>query len=432
MVDEVKQFRIVIVTYNWPPRNAIGTHRPYAWARYWSEAGMRVTVLTADKKAFDEPLDLQLPSLPGVEVVSVPYGGRRILLADLLKNDWVRNQGRKFLSWFSRKAGKRHDPRLGWLAAAKELVPHLARECDVVVSSFGPSAAHLIGCEIKKHNPSVLWVADYRDLWSQQHYETVAELEFREVRDLEVGTVGKYADALVAVSVDMARQLTELMPKPASVIQNGFDLDLDLVRDRLNEKVILPNGPIRIVYTGMIYKGQRDPLPLLESLVRLEARGEIPVDGVTVDFYGSRVEVARQLARNPAYAPFIRLMGHVTRAESLKVQRGADVLLLLESSDSAARGVLTGKIFEYIAAARPILCVGSRPEFEIGKVLSDTKTGVVVPWGCDDELDDILRETFLARGIYLTVKPDFDEIQKYSRKSQSMRLLDFIFEINSD
>ena len=56
--------RIVIVTYNWPPRNAIGTHRPYSWARYWSEAGAKITVLTAAKHAFDAPLDLYLPNIP--------------------------------------------------------------------------------------------------------------------------------------------------------------------------------------------------------------------------------------------------------------------------------------------------------------------------------------------------------------------------------
>ena len=64
---------ILIVTYNWPPRNAIGAHRPYSWAKYWSALGANVTVLTAKKYSFDAPLDLDLPVINGVHVVNVPY-----------------------------------------------------------------------------------------------------------------------------------------------------------------------------------------------------------------------------------------------------------------------------------------------------------------------------------------------------------------------
>ena len=46
----MRKLRITIVTYDWPPRNSIGTHRPYSWARYWCENGQDVTVLTAKKK----------------------------------------------------------------------------------------------------------------------------------------------------------------------------------------------------------------------------------------------------------------------------------------------------------------------------------------------------------------------------------------------
>ena len=78
--------RIVIVTYDWPPRNAISIHRPYAWARYWSEAGAQVTVLTAIKQPFDEPLDLHMPQLQEVEVIEVPYGGGGRLTREALQD----------------------------------------------------------------------------------------------------------------------------------------------------------------------------------------------------------------------------------------------------------------------------------------------------------------------------------------------------------
>ena len=52
----MKKLKITIVTYSWPPRNSISTHRPYSWARYWSEKGQDVTILTAKKKIFDKKI----------------------------------------------------------------------------------------------------------------------------------------------------------------------------------------------------------------------------------------------------------------------------------------------------------------------------------------------------------------------------------------
>ena len=88
----------------------------------------------------------------------------------------------------------------------------------------------------------------------------------------------------------------------------------------------------------------------LEALAALHGEGRITEGAVTVDFYGARVDADRRLAGSPEYAPFIRLMGHVPRTEALKAQYDADLLLLLESPDPRARGVLTGKVFEYSAS----------------------------------------------------------------------------------
>lgn len=424
---------IAIVTYNWPPRNAIGTHRPYAWARYWSEAGAKVTVVTSEKQAFDEPLDMPLPDLEGVKVLSVPYG--RVgggLINRLLKSQRVREKAKKVKSWITRSTGSRHDPRRAWHTAARRVATQLAAECDVVVSTYGPSAAHRIACDMKKANPSVHWVADYRDLWSQQHLGEATESQLEDLRETELATVGRYADSLSAVSEDMVEQLGDLMSKPVRMFPNGFDIDADLVRERLQAPVRKPGGTLRIVYTGMIYKGHRDPVPLLDAFANLAAKGEITAESATVDFYGTRVEVARELSQIPKYAPFIRIMGHVSRQEALKAQRNAGLLLLLESSEPEARGVLTGKIFEYIAAGRPILCIGSRPDFEIGKVLKATGTGMVYMKNEEAALEEVLLQTLSGAGLYDSYRPDFEQVSRFSRKRISDEFLEVLKTASAD
>ena len=64
---------ILIIAYDWPPRNVISTHRVYSFAKYWSKIGHTITVLTAKKKFFDRPLDLFLPRLPNVKVINLDY-----------------------------------------------------------------------------------------------------------------------------------------------------------------------------------------------------------------------------------------------------------------------------------------------------------------------------------------------------------------------
>ncbi|MCP1198059.1 hypothetical protein [Notoacmeibacter sp. MSK16QG-6] len=419
--------RIAIVTYNWPPRNAIGTHRPYAWARYWSEAGAVVTVLTSVKQVFDEPLDMPLPYLDGVGVVSISYGGVRSgLINRLLKFQRARNLAKKVKSWLARSVGTNRDPRLAWRAAARDTAIRLATECDVVVSTYGPSASHLIASDMKKANPSLHWVADYRDLWSQKHLGEVTERSRNESRETELAAVGRYADSLTAVSNDMVQQLGDLTSKPVRMFPNGFDIDEDLVRKRLREPIRQPIGTLRIVYTGMIYKGHRDPVPLLDALASLAAKGKLAPESVTVDFYGARVDVARELSQNPKYAPFIRVMGHVSRQQALDAQRNAWLLLLLESSETEARGVLTGKIFEYIAAGRPILCVGSRPDFEIGRVLSQTGTGTVFAKNEQVRLEGAISETLSGRGLYDSYRPNFQQVLRFSRKRISFEFLEML------
>lgn len=425
----MKCLRIVIVTYNWPPRNAIGTHRPYSWARYWSEAGAQVKVLTAAKYPFDAPMDLHLPALPGVEVIEVPYGGAARLMGKALRLERLRWLARKVKRWMSRQGVVSVDLRAAWRDAARPAVQRLAREADIVVSTFGPAASHLIASDMKRVNPSLRWVADYRDLWSQGYAKEATETKHAIARKQELESVGERADLLTAVSNDMVHQLSVLTGKPVIRMPNGFDLDETVVRQRLAAIPKASSKPFRIVHTGMLYEGHRDPKPLLEALVKLKETGRIVEGDITVDFYGARVDVARQLARDPLIAPFIRLMGHVSRDDALAAQCHADLLLLLESPAPEARGTLTGKLFEYITAGRPIICIGSLPEYEIGQLLAATGTGAVFGPEQYDRLPGVLDETMQGGGLFASYAPNVEEVLRYSRKRLAGIMLSEIHEL---
>lgn len=417
---------IVIVAYQWPPMNSIATHRPYAWAKHWSEAGACVTVLTAQKTVFDGPLDLEAPALENVRVIEVPYSNGASNILQYSRAYWFIKKAKQLKSFLSKYGVATGSSRSLWRKAAQPFALQLSKEAGVVVTSFNPDVAHLIGYDMKILNPNLLWVADYRDLWSQSHVLDVPKRIRAEMRRTELATVGGGADILTTVSEDLTQQLAHFLKKEVHCIPNGFDVDEEEVAQRLTNKQTQQPGPTRIVYTGVIYKNYRDPTPVLDAIVSLISEKKIKSDAVTLDFYGSHNEVAEELAKNTAYKPFIRLMGHVSRERALRAQREAGLLLIMESPQPEARGVLTGKLFEYLVAGRPILCVGSLPEYEIGQVLKKTGTGRV--FGPDDQvaLKEIILETLEGRGLYESYSPNLAGILAYSRKRQALSMLNLI------
>ena len=179
------------------------------------------------------------------------------------------------------------------------------------------------------------------------------------------------------------------------------------------------NKNLRIIFTGSIYIKEHSPLILLDAIANLIAKKKIPENSIVIDFYGARLEYIQELSKISKYSKLINILNHVPRSKAIEIQRNADLLLLLSSSKEISRGVLSGKIFEYIAAGRPILCIGGRADFEISKVLKLTKTGILIENHETEKLENIIYETFCGEGMFKSYKPDINEILKFSRKNIS-------------
>ena len=148
----------------------------------------------------------------------------------------------------------------------------------------------------------------------------------------------------------------------------------------------------------------------------------IPPGEVVIEIYGSRVEMAVRLSKDPSYARYLQLKGGISPEESRKVQRGADILLLLEGSESDSRGSITGKVFEYLVARRPVLCVGPPPHFDLSQLI--VETGVGQSFGPADagKLDETILATLDGKGLFEAYRPVVSKITAYSRENQSMIL----------
>ena len=415
--------KILIVTYDWPPRNSIATHRPYSWARYWAEQGLEVTVLTAKKKFFDQPLDLELPKIDAVKVVETDYKTMIPLTSSSQNKNvqrWIESL-KKLKAFISTVSGLEYDVRSNWAGTSDQMIKEIGTDFDIIISTYGPDSSHIIASKFKKINPSLYWVADYRDLWSQNVRKKDSYILRKIIKRREIQVVGS-ADLFTTVSMELAEKLKHLTRKMPEVIFNGFDGDI--IPKKYNEQLKIKNGCVNIIYTGRIYPNKRNPLPLIKSIESLIDKKMIISTDVKIKFYGGNTKIINAEIGILKYPEIIEHYGHVPRSVALQLQQSADLLLLLESGDDDSKGFLTGKIFEYIGAGRPIISIGSSPNSAIARVLKETQCGV-----CYGDNSEVLAEdifSYLRGELPVWYKPDISAIEFYSRKKQAQILLEKI------
>ena len=221
-------------------------------------------------------------------------------------------------------------------------------EIDAIVTTSPPISSHLIGREAKK----ILgcpWIADLRDLWTQNLGERSSNL-------LQIGLEKRtlrQADGLVTVSDPWASRLERRYPeKKVWSITNGFDPDdFDSPPPQLTEE-------FSVTYTGELYAGQRDPTLLFEVLSDLIKDGTIPASELRVRFYGRIEPWLPALIEKFGLNQVATLNGPTPRVDAVARQRESQVLLLLPWSNPKETGHHSAKLFEYLAAARPILAIG--------------------------------------------------------------------------
>jgi hypothetical protein len=380
-------------------------------------------VLTSKKKFYDLPLDLDLPKIEAVKVVEADYKVKVPFVNSIQNKNsqrWV-NLLKKIKSFISTILGWEYDMRSNWASISDQIIKEIGADFDIVVSSYGPDASHIIASKLKKINPSVFWVADYRDLWSQNVRIKNSYLIYKIIRRLEIKTIA-IADLFTTVSLELAEELKIISKKMPEVIYNGYDTSINF--ENYNRRLKINDNFFNIIYTGRIYPGKRNPLPIIKAVESLIDKNLINLNNIKIKFYGGNTKSINADIGTLKYPEVVEHHGHVPRAKALELQQSADLLLLLESGDEDSKGFLTGKIFEYISAGRPIISVGSAPNSAIARVLKETQCGACYGDNSDALAEDIL--SFHRGNSPNWFKPDIAAIKFYSRKNQAEILLEKI------
>jgi glycosyltransferase involved in cell wall biosynthesis len=362
--------KLLLVTMYFPPAGGGGVQRPLKFATHLPAHGIETHVLAPDDPKWVH-VDAELKPPTQAWIHRARYiGPRSRRLADEL-------HGRSGLDRLSRQAASLSrrvlvpDENVTWNLTAIPSAIRIVRQegIDVVLTTSPPNSVHLVGAAVKAAT-GVRWVADLRDSIGAHPHRRVESAAVRakeKVSDQVARLVARQADAIVAASEAIADEARALEPQGVVLpVLNGADFDdfggLEYHRgDRF-----------RITHTGSFF-GKRDPRPFLTAFAESE------LEDAVARFVGDFRASDRAWAEELGLGDRLELHEYVPRRESLRLQRDSDALLLLiPEAGGRGRGVLSGKVFEYLAAERPILAAVP-PDGAAAELIEETGAGVVAP-----------------------------------------------------
>lgn len=351
--------RVLLIAYAFPPFINAQAIRWLMLVRALSTQGVDVEVLTVQVPDYFAELTEEIPANVAVHrawVGPLQAIGLRARAGLRLDDDWLSKRttegglgaGRRLYHLARRLADAALVPDLctEWLPFALPRAMSLARSgrFDVLLSAHEPGVDHLIAARVKAAT-TLPWVADFADPWINQNTPRFR----RRVDRLIERRIFRHIDALTVTTDGAARAYERAYPRlaPVRVVAQGFDAKL---MQRSEAEHPPGRGRLRLVYTGTLYRGLRDPAAVFEGIRLARSRG---VD-VTLTVAG-RVpdDVIREATARGLDG--IEFLGVVGFKRALALQKGADLLLHIDNVGEELQ--IPGKFFEYHGSGRPLMVI---------------------------------------------------------------------------
>jgi glycosyltransferase involved in cell wall biosynthesis len=415
--------KVLLVTMFFPPAGGGGVQRPLKLAQYLPALGIETHVLAPDDpKWVHRDGELRVPTQAWVH--RARYLGLR---AQKPKEELQAAEGLERALVRAHATARRlllPDANVTWNLTAIPAAIRIARRegIDAVITTSPPGSVHFVGAAVQRAT-GARWLADLRDpLVAHQHRrsDTTAARARQATNERLARLVARRADAISSVSDAIAEEMQGLGARGiVRTIANGCDFD-DFAGLEYR-----PASRFRITHAGSFF-GKRDPRPFLQAL---HDSGVDAVARFVGDFRQSDLEWAETLDLGDR----LELVPYAPYADSLRLQRDSEALLLLiPDADGRGKGVLSGKVFEYLAAGRPILAVVP-PDGAAAELIRETDAGVVV---ASDDVEGVaaaLRELHarFADGGLPSVELPEDVRDRLSRRARVEETADLLRELAS-
>ena len=424
--------KVLIITYYWPPAGGSGVQRWLKFVKYLPEFGVTPVVFTVENPEYAvEDESLQNEVADDVEVLR-----GKIWEPNQLLGKWG-GKGKKVSAGFlDAKPGIKDrilrfiranyfipDSRKFWIKPSVKLLTDYLRDkdFDAIITTAPPHSVHLIGLALKKKF-GLKWVADFRDPWTSIDYFhnlPLTRSSLKKHRYLEEEVL-RNADWVIVVGGRMKEEY-DAYNKNVRVISNGYDTYGP-------QGTVTLDPEFTLTYAGLM-NDDRNPKGLWRVLGKISAADPDFKADLKIRIVGSCSPEVLLSIKDNGLSDNLDNLGYQDHNQVARYQQSAQVLLLTVNEVPSAKGIVTGKIFEYMQARRPVLAIGPT-DGDLADIIDKTRSGVIVDFGDEDGMEKVVH------GFYQQYKTgsltvNSRNIEGYHRRNLTGELFEILKEFRS-
>jgi glycosyltransferase involved in cell wall biosynthesis len=372
--------KVLIIAYYWPPAGGPGVQRWVKFIKYLPDFDIEPILyipknptypildkslthevsdeLTTLKKAIFEPLRIaQLFSKKQAKTLS----------AGIIKNK-TRQSVLERLMLYIRGNYFVPDARKFWVKPSINYLKNYIQEqaIDIIITTGPPHSLHLIGLGLKEQL-NIKWIADFRDPWTSISYHKKLKINAKAQKKHKAleEKVLQTADEIIVTSPSTKAEFEQITKQNISVITNGYD-------DSPGEKTLL-DQKFSLAHIGSLL-ADRNPTILWEILGELIQENKDFKKDFVLKLAGTISDDVLENIKSYGLEKHLDLLGYIPHKEIINLQKSSQVLLLITINSDETKGIIPGKLFEYMVSGRPILGIGAK-NADFKQILQQTNTG---------------------------------------------------------
>lgn len=425
--------KILIISYYWPPAGGPGVQRWLKFVKYLPEFGWEPTVFIPENPSYpivDDTLEKDVSKDLKIIKTKIwePYQIAEFFGKDNKKFkagqfDVGKNQNLKSrLSIWVRGNVFIPDARVFWVNPSVNYLKKYLKEnhFDALVTTGPPHSVHLIGLNLKKEFPNLKWIADFRDPWTEiSYYQHLKLTKFADQkhRNLEQ-KVFENADITLATSYSDAEKFRRKGAN-AVCITNGFDVENQEPRTENRE----PTTQFTLSYIGVLEQ-LRNPEILWKVLNDLIKENQDFRKNFQLKFVGRIDDRILDKITNSELNNSVKNLGYLSHSEANLEMQNSDLLLITNFPKEKSKGIIPGKIFEYLATKKQIISFGPK-ESDVKRILEETHAGKHFSYDDSESLKAFILEKFNDWKTG-SLSSNTENIDQFSRRNLTKKLAEIL------
>lgn len=414
--------KVLLIAYYWPPAGGPGVQRWFHFVRHLPLFGITPVVYVPKNPQYpivDESLTEDLPKEVVIikRSISEPYKWISWLFkkkTQQLSQGLIQENKPSLIERFMRFVRGNFfipDARVSWVAPSVAFLSQYINEhgIETIISTGPPHSMHLIANELVKIHTRLKWIADFRDPWTTIGYHNDLYMtHWAQKKHLKLErTVLQSAHTILTTSYTTKALFSKKTATPIEVITNGFE-------PFENSSLTSPEeNKFSLVHIGSLLS-KRNPKILWEAIGELVTENQLFAAQLSIDFVGLVSDEVKTTITAHGLASYCNFHGYISHEEARKHQYTAHLLLLIEIDSEAHKGIIPGKIFEYLQSLRPILAIGPE-DWDVARLLPENNLNALGTYHDKAMVKSFIETRFNAgTGISAEIDPT---LSKYERKN---------------